>query len=63
MSNQDLFEDIMSVVHRTSTPRAAVSIYSVTNRNIIEVEITMESVQEGWGTPLVEYQNQQQLTT
>ena len=62
MSNQDLFEDIMSVVHRTSTPHVAASRYSGPNSNILDVAITLESVQKGWDTPLVESHNQQQIS-
>ena len=48
--------------HVTSSPLAAVSRYSDLNINILEVEITLESEQEGRDTPLVEYYNQKQMT-
>ena len=62
MSNQDLFKAVMSVVHRTSTPHVAASRYSGPNSNILGVAITLESVQKGWDTPLVESHNQQQIS-
>ena len=49
----------MYVVHRSDTPRASASRYSVSNNKILEIAIKMESVQEEQGTPLVESDNQQ----
>ena len=61
MSHEDLLKYVMSVVHRSSTPRSDSSIYSALNRKILEIEIKLESVQEEQDTPLVESDNQQQI--
>ena len=53
MSNQDLFEAVMYVVHGKSTPCAAASGYSVPNRKILEVKIALESIKQGRGPNLV----------
>ena len=58
MTNQDIFEAVMYVVHWTSTPRAAASRYHVPNKNILQVVTTLESIQEEQENPLVEYHNQ-----
>ena len=63
MSHEDLFNAVMSVAHGTSTPRAAASRYHVTNRNILEVEINLESIREQWDTPLAESYKQQQMSS
>ena len=42
MSNQDIFEDIISVLHRTSNPHAASSRYRVMNNKVLQVAITLE---------------------
>ena len=51
----------MSVFHRTCTSRAAASRYHVPNKKILQVEITLESIQEEQDTPWVESHNQQQM--
>ena len=51
----------MYVVHGADTSRDAASICSVLNRNILDIETKLQSVQEEQGTPLVESENQQQI--
>ena len=47
----------MSVVHESENPSATASRYSVTNMNILQVEITLEYVWEGQDTNWVENNN------
>ena len=54
MIQEDLFTAVIYVVHVSDTPRAAVSRYSVTDRNILQVATTLESTHEQRDTPLVE---------
>ena len=61
MSHEDLLKAVMSVVHGSDTPRYAASRYSVSNSNILEIAIKLESVQEEQDTPLVESDNQQHI--
>ena len=61
MRHEDILKYVMSVVHRLDAPRADVSIYSVLNRNIIEVVIKMEYLQEERDTTFVESYNQQHI--
>ena len=52
-------KSIISAVHLPDIPCDYPSRYSVLNRNIPEVSIKLESVQEEQDTPLVESYNQQ----
>ena len=61
MSHEDLLKAVIYVVHGLDTPRADASRYSVSNRNILEIEIKLESTQEERDTPLVEHENQQHI--
>ena len=54
MSHEDLIKSAIPVVHGSDTPDAAASRYSFLNRDIIEVGIKMESVQEERDTTFVE---------
>ena len=51
----------MSVIHGTYTPCKAATRYHVTNRNILQVSTTLESMQEQRDITLVESYNQQQI--
>ena len=44
MVHEDLFNDVMSSVHVMPTSVAAASIYRVSYRNILEVEIKLEYI-------------------
>ena len=59
MSHEDLFKDVMFVIHGMSAPRTAATRYHVLNRKILQVATALEYTQELRGTPLVEYYNQQ----
>ena len=59
MSHEDLFQAVISVVRGSETPRSYESRYNVLNREILEIAIKQESVQEDWYTPLIEPDNQQ----
>ena len=61
MIDEDLIKSVISVVHGPENPCSDASRYSVSNRNIIDVSIKSESVQEEWYKPLVEFYNQQQI--
>ena len=62
MIHQDLSGAVISVVKVKSTSRAAASKYHVSNKKIIEVAFTFQSIQEERGAPLVESYNQQQIS-
>ena len=61
MINQDLLKAVMYVFHVKSTPCAAASRCRVMNGNILQVAITLESIQGEQDTLLVESHNQQQI--
>ena len=46
MSNQDLFEDIIYVLHRTSNPHDASPRYRVMNKKVLQVAIALEYSKE-----------------
>ena len=54
MSHEDLLKYEVSLVHISETHRTDKSRYSVLNREIIEVAIKLEPIQEEHDTPLVE---------
>ena len=59
MSHEDIFQAVMSLVRGSDTPSDAASRYNVLNREILEIDIKQESVQEEQDTSLVEPDNQQ----
>ena len=61
MSHENLPKAVMSVFHRSDTPRASASRYNVLNRKVLQMGIKLESVQEEQYIPLVEYENYQQI--
>ena len=61
MIHEDPLKSAMYVIHGSYIPRDAVSIYSVPDRNIPEVSIELEYLQEEQDTPLVESYNQQKI--
>ena len=56
-----MIKDKMYGLHGTSAPRATESINHVLNSNIMEVEITLYSIQEEGYTSCVEYHNQKHI--
>ena len=61
MSHEDLLKAVIYVFHGSDNPCAAASIYSVSNRKILDIATKLGSVQEEHDTPLVESDNQQQI--
>ena len=61
MSHEDVLKAVMYVVHRSDTPCAAASRYSVSNRKILEIAIKLEFVQEERDNIFVESDNKQHI--
>ena len=61
MIHGDLLKASMSVVHISETPNDIASRDIVLNRKILDIATKLEYVQEELDTPLVEYDNQQQI--
>ena len=61
MSHDDLFYDVMSIIHGDYNPCTAATAYHVPNRKIIQLETTLDYIQLQQDTPLVETYNQQEI--
>ena len=53
MIHGDIFKAVMSVVHGTLTPRTSETRYHLPNRKILQLETTLEPIQQQWEIPLV----------
>ena len=62
MSHENIFNAIIYVFHRTFNLRTSETGYNVTNRNILQVQTTLEPIQEQRENNLLEYYNQQPTT-
>ena len=61
MSHEDIFNTVISVVHRTFTHQTDATIYNVAHRKILQVAISLEFILEQRYIPLVESYNQQHI--